>query len=157
MNGHELDRRSFLGSLTTALGSLTIIPKSVPFFPPKMETLCGIDFDVLRYAHKSPRRYLFVHGDEPTARDILQSYMYDHNGVAYLVKSTTRDVVIEGLKIDPNRMFSRLGAQRSFQNENPGVDVPKVEAALDFLDREREKLVRALTPLKGSSTGDRAA
>ena len=75
--------------------------------------------------------------------------MYDHDGIAYLVTGMERDVVIEGLKIDPNRMFSRAGAEVSLKGETPNADPAKVIDALNFLDREREKLLRALTPPHG--------
>jgi hypothetical protein len=137
------DRRTFLESLTIGFFPFNRL------FPPNRETLCGIDFQVLRYARKSNRRYLFIHGDEPTARDVLTSYMYDHYGVAYLVMGTERNVTVEGLKIDPNRLFSREGAEVSLKAENPSPDPEKIVAAMNFLDREREKLIRALTPPEG--------
>jgi hypothetical protein len=146
---NQLDRRSFLGR--SVMASLSAGFFRVPgLFPRSHETLCGIDFEILRYAWRTPRRYLFIHGDEPTAHEILTSYMYDHDGVAYLVKGTGRDVEINGLKIDPNRLFSRAGAERSLRAENPAVDPVKMTEVLDLLDRQREKLVRALTPGPGS-------
>lgn len=98
----------------------------------------------------SPRRFLVIHGDETTARDVLSDYMYDHYGVAYMVMNTTRNVQIEGVTIDPNRMFSRAGAQKSIDSLNPGIAAEKREQALAFLDRERGKLLKKLTPGKGS-------
>jgi len=139
----HFNRRSFLGSLTIGFFPFNRL------FPPGHETLCGIDFEVIRYASKSRRRYLFIHGDEPAAREVLSSYMYDHDGIAYLVTGMERDVTIEGLKIDPNRLFSRAGAEVSLKAENPNADPAKVIDALNFLDREREKLLRALTPPPG--------
>ncbi len=47
MSSLRIDRRSFLGNLTAA--ALSVSPMGVPFFPPKTERLCGIDFDVLPY------------------------------------------------------------------------------------------------------------
>lgn len=94
----------------------------------------------------SPRRFLVIHGDEPSARDVLADYMHDHYGVAYLVTNSGRNVQIEGVTIDPNRMFSRVGAEKSIAALNPGLDPAKRDAALAFLDRERGKLIKRLRP-----------
>jgi hypothetical protein len=136
-SAEKLSRRAFV------LGSLP------PLWHRERVTLSGVEFHVARYAH-SPRRFLVVHGDEDTARDVLSAYMYDHDGVAFMVTGKERNVEIEGLKIDPNRMFSRAGAERSLRNLNPNVDVAKLESAVGYLDRERERLLRHLIPGKGS-------
>jgi hypothetical protein len=113
------------------------------------EVLSGVEFRGLRYAH-SPRRYLVIHGDEDTARDVLTTYMYDHDGVAYIVTGKTREVEIRGAKIDPNRMFSREGAERSLKSLNPSINPDQLVDVLGFLDQEREKLLKRLIPPKGS-------
>src|ERR1700733_14255168 len=104
------------------------------FHRPEME-LAGIGFRVIRHGH-SPRRYLMIHGDENTARDVLTKYMSDHNGVAYIVTGKERTVTIRGVKIDPNRLFSRTGADFSIRGLNPGVDVERLIDVLDYLDGE---------------------
>ena len=78
-----------------------------PFHHPYV-TLSGVPFQVLRYRH-SKRRYLFIHGNEETSRQLLTNWMYTHPGIAYLVTGKTRNVEIMGAKLDPNRMFSRVG------------------------------------------------
>lgn len=103
----------------------------------------------MRYG-RSPRRFLVIHGDESTARDVLADYMFDHLGIAYMVTNTGRNVEIEGVKIDPNRMFSQIGAEKSISGLNPGLDAEKRDRALRFLDKDREKLLRRLTPGNGS-------
>ncbi len=133
----RLERRSFLsGWLPFA------------FHRAEME-LAGIRFRVIRHG-RSPRRYLMIHGDEDTARDVLTKYMSDHNGVAYIVTGKERTVTIRGLKIDPNRLFSRAGADFSIRGLNPGVDVERLIDVLDYVDGQREKLLRQLMPGKGS-------
>lgn len=139
-----LGRRSFL------LGMFPVFAHRDPLFRPREETLCGIDFQVYRYALRTPRRFLFIHGDEDTARQVLSAYMDDHDGIAYLVTGKERNVTIAGAKIDPNRMFSRVGAQSSIRELNPNMDAGKMSAALDYLDHHRELLLKRLTPAKGS-------
>lgn len=134
-----MERRSFLLGWISALFGRHYID------------LSGIRFRLIRNG-RSPRRYLVIHGDEDTARQVLTTWMYVHQGAAYLVTGTTREVVIHGAKIDPNRMFSRVGAEKSLQSLNPGLDPKQLTGLLDYLDREREKLLKHLVPGKGSRT-----
>jgi hypothetical protein len=43
-----------------------------------------------------------------------------------------------------------VGAEKSIMALNPGIDAAKRDAALAFLDRERGKLIKRLTPGRGS-------
>lgn len=121
----------------------------LPFFHRREEVLCGIPFRVIRRG-RSPRRYLVIHGDEDTARDVLTNFMRDHDGLACIVTGKTREVTIQGVKIDPNRLFSRVGAEFSIRGLNPGIDVDRVIGVLDYLDEQRPKLLKLLIPHHGS-------
>ena len=139
-----LGRRSFLFSL------IPVFAHRDGLLRRRNEVLCGIEFQVERYALRTPRRFLFIHGDEDTARAVLSAYMDDHDGIGYFVIGKERNVTIAGAKIDPNRMFSRAGAEKSIQALNPNLDAGKIGAALEFLDHEREHLLKRLSPEKGS-------
>jgi hypothetical protein len=78
--------------------------------------------------------------------------MRTHEGIAYLIESNTRNVEVSGLKLDPNRMFSRAGAEANLKRLNPDTDAKSLSQALDMLDKEREKLVRSLSPPRGGLT-----
>jgi hypothetical protein len=105
---------------------------------------------VLRHGH-SPRRFLVIHGDEETAREVLTHYIQSMgHGVAYIVTGKTREVELQGAKIDPNRMFSDEGARASLRSLNPNLDPDQMIAVLDFLDGHREKLLKDLIPPAGS-------
>ena len=123
----------------------------LPFFRPSHIDLAGARFRIVRNG-SSPRRYLFIHGNEETARAVLTSHMRAHEGTAYLIESHTRNVDIAGGKLDPNRMFSREGAAANLARLNPDWPPERVQAALALLDRGREKLLRALTPPDGGLT-----
>lgn len=97
----------------------------------------------------SLRRYLHIHGDETTAREVLLAHMKTADGTAFLVQSQTRTVPIHGGKVDPNRVFSRAGAEVNLRTLNPCWSAGQVRAALDLLDRHRERLVQAITPPAG--------
>ena len=133
-------RREFL-----ALASLS---GWLPFFRPGRISLAGARFRIVR--NGSPqRRYVLIHGDEQTARDVLVRHMQTHEGIAYLVESPTRTVPIDSGSIDPNRMFSRAGAAASLKSLNPAWTPGRIEAALNLLDGGRPKLVHALFPPRG--------
>ena len=132
-------RRQFL-----ALGWL-------PLLRPRHIGLAGARFRILRNG-RSKRRYLRIHGDEEPARLVLERHMETHEGIAYVVESRTRLVVVHSLKLDPNRMFSRVGAEANLRQLNPDAAPERVRSALGVLDGGREKLVRALTPPKGGLT-----
>jgi hypothetical protein len=118
-----------------------------PFFRPKYTQLAGARFRIVRNG-RSKRRYLLIHGDEETARAVLLRHMETHEGIAYLVEGKTRNVPIEDGAIDPNRMFSRAGAERSLKGLNKDWSKQQVDAALAILDRGREHLVDAFFPPK---------
>ena len=48
---------------------------------------------------------------------------------------SVRNVQVEGLQLDPNRMFSRVGAEANLKRLNPAADVRQAGRALDLLDR----------------------
>ena len=122
-----------------------------PWLAPRHIGLAGARFRILRNG-RSLRRYLRIHGNEETARQVLERHMETHEGIAYVIESRTRVVAVEMLKLDPNRMFSRVGAEANLNLLNPGAALERVRSALGVLDRGREKLVRALTPPKGGLT-----
>jgi hypothetical protein len=120
----------------------------IPFFRPKHVSVAGARFRIVRYGH-SNRRYLVIHGDEETAREVLTAHMRAHQGIAYIIENRTRNVAVEAGQIDPNRMFSRAGAEASLKRLNPDWPPERVQAALSVLDRGREHLVKALLPPEG--------
>jgi len=124
----RLDRREFL------LASFPFFWRKKPFV-----TLDQVRFEVIRN-QRSPHRYLLIHGNEKTARTVLTEYMQNHTGIAYLVTGHERNVEVASGKLDPNRMFSREGAEKSLHRLNPDWSKERIEDALDLLDRGREEL-----------------
>jgi hypothetical protein len=133
-----MDRRAFL-----AVGGFGWFPWHHPY-----ETVSVVKFRVLRYRH-SKHRYLLIHGNESTAREVLTTHMYTHPGIGFIVTNTTRNVDINGGKLDPNRMFSRVGATANLKRLNPSWTDDQIRTAADELDRHREKLLQLLLPPPG--------
>ncbi len=110
---------------------------------------CGIGWEVIRNG-RSRRRYLHIHGDETTAREVLREHMTKHPGVAWLVRNDERTIPAANGRLDPNRMFTREGAARNLRLLNKSWTDAEVERELARLDRERVPLLKALTPPKGA-------
>ncbi|MBI5083933.1 MAG: hypothetical protein HZB13_04975 [Acidobacteria bacterium] len=75
--------------------------------------------------------------------------MRARRGVAFSVTGGNRLVKVAGGVLDPNRMYSRAGAEKSYRRLNPEWSHAEIQRALDWLDRARPKLVKALLPPKG--------
>jgi hypothetical protein len=123
----------------------------LPFFRPKHISVAGAKFRIIRNG-RSKHRYLLIHGNEETARQVLTRHIESHEGVAYVIEGHTRNVPIESGHIDPNRMFSRAGAEASLTKLNADWKPDRIQAALALLDRERDKLVKELLPPPGGVT-----
>jgi hypothetical protein len=93
-----------------------------------------------------------IHGNEETAREVLTAHMRAHQGIAHIVENHTRNVPVEGAQIDPNRMFSRVGAEANLKRLNSGIAEQQIERALRTLDRGRDRLVKALLAPRGGLT-----
>lgn len=123
----------------------------IPWFRPKEVSLAGAHFQIIRpkppkHVKLPKRRYLLIHGNEETARQVLSKHIVGRHGTAFIVDSKTRNVPIEGGVIDPNRMFSRFGAEANLKKLNPNWKPEQVKDALDLLDMHREKLLHELLP-----------
>jgi hypothetical protein len=116
-----------------------------PFFHPKHISLAGARFRIVRNG-SSKRHYLLIHGDEETARQVLTRFIETNDGTAFVIETHTRNVPIGKGQIDPNRMFSRAGAEASLKSLNAEWTAQQMQTALAILDRGREHLVRALLP-----------
>ena len=72
----------------------------LPFFRPKHLALAGARFRILRNG-RSRRRYLVIHGNEESARAVLVRHMETHEGIGYVIEGHTRNVEVEGLRLEP--------------------------------------------------------
>ena len=134
----DSNRREFLASF---LGALL-------FWRPHRKKLAGIPFRVIRNGH-SARRYLLIHGNEATAREVLTEHLRTAHGTAYLIENKNRNIQFQGGELDPNRMFSRAGAERNLRTLNPKWQEDQILKALRILDGERQKILDAVRPEKG--------
>jgi len=110
--------------------------------------LAGIEFQSWGAARRR-RSYLRIHGNEETAREALLAHLAKHPSPALIVTGSGRNVSVAGGTLDPNRMFTRQGAEKSYTRLNPQWGPAEVGKALDWLDRERPRLLERLLPEKG--------
>jgi hypothetical protein len=110
--------------------------------------MAGIEFKIVRRG-ESPHRYLHIHGNETTARDVLMEQVNAHGGTALFIQSDVRYVPLKGGRIDPNRMFSREGASKNLKTLNPNWSDEQIASAAQALEKERHKFLKAIQPPKG--------
>lgn len=92
------------------------------------------------------RRFIWIHGDERTARDVLRSHMRLTSGRAFAIENDRRNVGLLGGGLDPNRMFSRVGAERNLRSLNPSWDQARIDRALRRLDETRDAFLSRILP-----------
>jgi len=105
-----------------------------------------ISFQVIQNG-KSDRRYIWLHGDEKTAKMALNNHLLSNEGMAFFIKSVTREVVVEDGLIDPNRIFSAEGAKKNLNKYNPNWTKKKKRSVLAGIDKDREKFLSTIFPL----------
>ena len=89
------------------------------FFLSNDLSISEISFKVIKKG-SSDRRFIWLHGDEQTARMALDDHMSNGQGIAYYIKNDkTREVLVSGGLIDPNRIFSSIGALKNINKYNP--------------------------------------
>ncbi len=108
----------------------------------------GIRFEVEKNGG-SKRRYLHIHGNETTARDVLKEHAKSQKGLYYFVVSDKRNVLVGECLIDPNRMFTDAGARKSLERWNKGKSPAQIDASLALLAKDRDAFVKAVTPPRG--------
>jgi hypothetical protein len=111
-------------------------------------TMAGISFRVVRRGN-SPHRYLHIHGNETTAREVLMEQVNAHGGTALFIQSDERYVPLKGGRIDPNRMFSREGAEKNLRTLNPQWSEAQIENAALALAKDRPKFLNVIRPPRG--------
>lgn len=139
-------RRQFLAAgagLGLALGS-----SSAAAIGGGSAKLAGIQFDRRSTGRSADWRYLLIHGDESTARQVLNEHT-SGRGPALLVRGQTRTVELFGGRLDPNRMFSNEGAEANLRRLNPGWTDGQVLSAVTYLGAHRHELVNKLLPPAG--------
>ena len=110
-------------------------------------TLLGTKFNIIQNGD-TPNRYVWLHGDEQTARIALEHHVHHYGGIAFFIESKTREIPFESTMIDPNRIFSRKGAYHALRKFKPNWQSGALKRALDRIDNERDAFLEILMPSK---------
>ena len=98
---------------------------------------------------ESNRRYIWLHGDEKTAEMALQYHIKRYKGTAFIINNDDRVVLVKGVRLDPNRIFSTEGTKKSLLKYHPEVSKNKRRVIAEMLDGERETFLKKLLPPEG--------
>ncbi len=109
---------------------------------------CGIKFDIKKNGFSNVS-YILIHGDEETARMLLEEHIKENQGRAFFIKSKEREVPLGPTIVDPNRIFSKVGATKALKKFKPNWDTSKLEILLKELDDSRNKFLFNLFPSEG--------
>ena len=109
---------------------------------------CGIEFEIKKNGF-SNISYILIHGDEETARMLLSEHISENQGRAFFIKSKQREVPLGPTIVDPNRIFSTIGAKKALKKFKPNWDQNELELILKELDESRNKFLFNLFPSEG--------
>tara|TARA_B100001142_G_scaffold269358_1_gene274984 strand:+ start:1077 stop:1844 length:768 start_codon:yes stop_codon:yes gene_type:complete len=112
-------------------------------------TFAGVKFHIISNG-SSPNRYIWLHGDEKTAKMALEYHIKKYSGSAFFIENDTREIPFKSTIIDPNRIFSRNGSYHTLRKFKPGWAPGTLKKALDELDVQRSEFMNVLMPSKGA-------
>ena len=115
------------------------------YFPHSYITFANAKFDLILNGSSS-NRYIWLHGDEQTAKMALEYHIGKYQGIAFFIDSKTREIPFQSTIVDPNRIFSRRGSYHALRKFKPDWPPGSLKKALDILDREREEFLNVLMP-----------
>ena len=131
--------------LPIILTMLFATERNIPAMIYESISFAGIQFNIIENG-VSDNRYIWLHGDEQTAKMALENHIKAYSGKAFFIKCNEREVPFETTKVDPNRIFSREGARSALRKFQPGWNKTDFKAALDKLDYERDYFLVELFP-----------
>jgi len=97
----------------------------------------------------APIHYIWLHGDEQTAKMALNHHISLFPGKAFFIQSDTREVPYLQTKVDPNRVFSRSGSFHALKKFRPEWAPGTLGPALDDLDEARSDFLNTIYPESG--------
>ena len=108
-------------------------------------TFAGTKFNLVQNGN-SQNRYIWIHGDEKTARMALDHHIKNFEGLAFFIQNENREIPYESTIIDPNRIFSRTGTYHALKKFQPGWRSGAMEKALNEIDSDRDRFLNILMP-----------
>jgi len=128
--------------------SIMMILSSPMLVKNNMIQIAGIQFKVIINGD-SDRRFIWVHGDEQTAKMALEDHISTNEGTAFLVQGIAREADFFGGMIDPNRIFSAEGAKKNIKKYNHDWPRAKTQEVLELLNKDRDAFLDQIFPKNG--------
>jgi hypothetical protein len=110
--------------------------------------IAGIQFKVIKNG-ESNRRFIWIHGDEKTAARLLKRHLKYNYGTAFLIENHKREVFINGYMMDPNRIFSKAGAEKNLIEFNGNISKMAVDQMVNLIANDKGKFFDRITPPNG--------
>ena len=110
--------------------------------------IAGVQFKVIKNG-ESNRRFIWIHGDEKTASILLKRHLKDNYGTAFLIENGEREVFINGYLMDPNRIFSNVGAEKNLIKLNDKISKTAVDKTVGLIANDKEKFFDKIAPPNG--------
>ena len=110
-------------------------------------TFAGTDFNLVENGNSSVH-YIWLHGDEKTAKMALDHHISHFPGRAFFIQNDNREIPYQSTIIDPNRLFSREGSLHALKKFKPYWAPGTLKKALDEMDLDRSQFLEKLMPEK---------
>ena len=114
---------------------------------PSPITFAGTDFNLVENGNSSVH-YIWLHGDEKTAKMALDYHISHFPGRAFFIQNDNREIPYLSTIIDPNRLFSRSGSYHSLKKFKPYWPPGTLKKALDDIERDRIEFLEIIMPKK---------
>ena len=101
----------------------------------------------LKKVNRDGNHYLVIHGNEYTAKNTLTLHTQTTLSSCFIIQSEQRDITIDGLTLDPNRIFTSKGIQNELKKAHPTIPENQLKILQQTLEQQRDQLLLHLTPL----------
>jgi hypothetical protein len=105
----------------------------------------GVKYNLVKNGN-SPLYYIWLHGDEKTAKMALDYHIKHFLGTAFFIQNDNREIPYLSTIVDPNRIFSRMGTRRALTKFKPYWAPGTLDKTLNDLDLERTQFLEIIMP-----------
>ena len=108
---------------------------------------CNIKFNLI-HKRNHGKHYIWLHGDEKTAKQVLLSLAKKNPGKFFIIQSNHRLIKINGYALDPNRIFSDTGVRNTLKKYNPRITTNEIIKIVTLIQKQRPAFLAQILPAK---------